>query len=113
VDEAAPRTVTIHVPGDDLGREAETSEEETPESPAQPAAKKRTRRGSRGGKNRRKHETATAAAVSENGGAPAEVAGPAEASQNGGPGEGPVEGQGEPEQEWGYVPMSEWADELD
>ena len=139
--EAAPepdpsRGVTIHVPGDDLGRDgaaAETVEEsrapepdaaqepttaegEAEESPApepdaaqepttaegeaeeSPKPKKKTRRGSRGGRNRKKK--------------------PAVASQNGA--ESVPEGEAAPEAEesttngeFDYVPMSEWADELE
>ena len=94
------RTVTIHVPADDLGREeleeaaqevAEAEEAaETSEDGAAPK-KKRTRRGSRGGRKRKK----PAAAASTNGAEP--------------------EAQAEepPAEDWGYVPMSEWGDELD
>jgi ribonuclease G len=117
------RAVTIHVPGEDLGRpessEPESSEPEAADEPvtagaeqdggevldepgrasaASPpahAAKKKTRRGTRGGRNRKK-KPATAA---QNG---------AEASS-----ETPPE---EPQSENGdfeYVPMSEWGDELE
>jgi ribonuclease G len=108
------RGVTIHVPGDDLGREgrAEAAEPVTPEpeaadepTPAEaeadeeaPKPKKKTRRGSRGGKNRKK-KPATAAT---NG---------AEASETS---EQPQE-EPEPQSTNGdfeYVPMSEWGDEL-
>ncbi len=143
---AAPRGVTIHVPGDDLGRDAgdaeaasseaaaaEPAAEGEPGAPSEngaAAAKKKTRRGSRGGKNRRKR---TAAATAGNGAGPAAESGP----------EAPVEAEdgpdalaaaaepepetltatpepeleeGEPEEaadeDWGYVPMSEWGDDL-
>ncbi|HEY3550883.1 MAG TPA: Rne/Rng family ribonuclease, partial [Gaiellaceae bacterium] len=129
------RAVTIHVPGDDLGRdgtvepveeapakaepeaETETADEPTtaegaqatqevldesgrgPEaSPPVPAAKKKTRRGSRGGRNRKKKPTAAAA------------------SQNGSDGaEKPVDVEESPSEnsDFDYVPMSEWADELE
>ena len=117
--EAAPepsRAVTIHVPGDDLGREGatETAEEAPapepeaaaepttteaePEAGEAPKAKKKTRRGSRGGRNRKKK--------------------PAGASQNGA--EAAAEGEAAPEAEesasngeFEYVPMSEWGDELE
>jgi len=118
------RGVTIHVPGDDLGRDgkAEPAEEapgepqaaEEPQATEEPQAeepttaegadeapkpaKKKTRRGSRGGKNRKKK--------------------PAAASQNGAEAAAEAEPAAEPEPapengEFDYVPMSEWADELD
>jgi ribonuclease G len=98
---AAPR---IHMPPADLGREpddepeaeAATAGEPGSEPDAEaPPAKKRTRRGSRGGRRRKK---------------PAEGAGTAEPSDNGGgPAETEPESAGEP---GGYVPMSEWLDDL-
>jgi ribonuclease G len=106
------RAVTIHVPGEDLGREgtaeaAEVSAAEpepeaadepaTAEDEATPKPKKKTRRGSRGGKNRKK-KPATAA---QNG---AEAAGDETA-----PEVEPASENGDFE----YVPMSEWADELE
>jgi hypothetical protein len=105
----ASRGVTIHVPGDDLGRDGKAEPEpveeapaepgpEVTEEPAAPAAKKKTRRGSRGGKNRKKKPAAT----SQNG---AEAAAEAEP---------PVEVEAPSENgDFDYVPMSEWADELD
>jgi ribonuclease G len=114
-----PRAVTIHVPGEDLGRpeaaeqaaaadEPATAEAEekpaaelTPAAEDAPKAKKKTRRGSRGGRNRKKK--------------------PATASQNGG--EANAERAEQPDQqpeqaasengEFEYVPMSQWADELE
>jgi hypothetical protein len=113
----AEKKVTIHLPSDDLGREDEVDEAgptvETPsENGAPGVAKKKTRRGSRGGKNRRKR-TAAAAAGSNGAGAeatetvstepaPVEAVAAEEPSTN-----------GAPEEDWGYVPMSEWVDELD
>jgi hypothetical protein len=115
--EQAEKKVTIHLPSDDLGREDEIDEAgptaETPsENGAPGVAKKKTRRGSRGGKNRRKR-TAAAAAGSNGAGAeametvstepaPVEAVAAEEPSTN-----------GAPEEDWGYVPMSEWVDELD
>jgi ribonuclease G len=109
------RGVTIHVPGEELGRdgkaelveeapaepEPEATEEPTAAeaaSPATPAAKKKTRRGSRGGKNRKKK--------------------PATATQNGAEAVADTEPapEAEPTSENGdfdYVPMSEWGDELE
>jgi ribonuclease G len=119
-----PRAVTIHVPGEDLGRDGtveaveEPPAEATPE--AEPAAedseeapkpKKKTRRGSRGGRNRKKKP----AAASQNGGdAPADTEEAPAAEQP----PADVEEAPEPEEpsdngEFEYVPMSEWADELD
>jgi ribonuclease G len=113
------RGVTIHVPGEELGRDGtvEPSEPEPePETPAPEAAdgpvtveaesgeeapkpKKKTRRGSRGGKNRKKKPATPAANGSEEPAQTAEAAPEAEpASTNG---------------DFEYVPMSEWADELD
>jgi ribonuclease G len=123
--EAKRAGTTIHVPGEDLGREGvveateqEISGQETPEPEAadEPAAteaaeadaeatpkpKKKTRRGSRGGRNRKKKP----AAASQNGAKAGEASDPQPEEQ---PQEQPAEGNGDFE----YVPMSEWADELD
>ncbi|HET8892485.1 MAG TPA: Rne/Rng family ribonuclease, partial [Gaiellaceae bacterium] len=81
-EETTP-TVTIHVPSEDLGSD----------NGAAPV-KKKTRRGSRGGKNRRKRTAAAAAAAAQNGDEPTGAPEPA------------------PEENWGYVPMSEWGDEF-
>jgi ribonuclease G len=103
-----PRAVTIHVPGEDLGREgavqpaiepASEAEQEAAEEPTTaeaeeaPKPKKKTRRGSRGGRNRKKKPAAANGAE-----ATQETAQAEEPSSNG---------------EFEYVPMSEWADELD
>jgi ribonuclease G len=112
IDEAAeePRAVTIHVPGEDLGRpEAEPAKEAPaePEAADEPTAaeaeeapkpKKKTRRGSRGGRNRKKKPAAAAQNGTE--------AGPEDEDA---PAEEPSSGNGEFE----YVPMAEWADELE
>jgi ribonuclease G len=147
------RAVTIHVPGDDLGRDGSDDEPAAPAVAGEPEAdaeaaasengatpaKKKTRRGSRGGKNRRKR---TAAAGATNGAEAAADEEPLEAE-----GEEPEaleephvaapEPEAEPEPElepelepvqaaapaaepaaddaeedWGYVPMSEWGDDL-
>jgi ribonuclease G len=105
-EEQPAKTVTIHLPPEDLGEEeAVEAEPEVPSdngdapAPAAPA-KKKTRRGSRGGKNRRKREAAAAAAET-NGGEEPEA--PREE-----PAEAPVE-----EEDWGYVPMSQWGDEFE
>jgi ribonuclease E len=111
------RAVTIHIPGDDLGREGAVEAAEEPLSQAEskpepvsevaeetPKPKKKTRRGSRGGRNRKKK--------------------PATAAQNGDEGatepEAPTEPESTPEAEslsdngdFEYVPMSEWADEIE
>ncbi len=150
------RVVTIHVPGDDLGR-AGADEEPAPQAaPGDPTvepeaeapsengaapAKKKTRRGSRGGKNRRKR---TAAAGATNGAEAAtdtepEALAEPEALEEPDALEEPQAAAPEPEPEvepepelepvqaavtadepapddtdedWGYVPMSEWGDDL-
>jgi ribonuclease G len=123
------KKVTIHLPADNLGRkdaeaapkpvdapEAAAAEEGPAEAPSENGAatpaKKKTRRGSRGGKNRRKRTAATATVGGANGAEPAiavvetvetvEPEAVEEPSTN-----------GAPEDDWGYVPMSEWVDELE
>jgi ribonuclease G len=105
----ASRGVTIHVPSDEFGRDpgdeddtaAEPAAGETPAGDGAAPAKKKTRRGSRGGKNRRKKPAGTAT-PSVNGDEP-------EAQ----PVEAPPEAEARSEDEdWGYVPMSEWGDEF-
>jgi ribonuclease G len=115
---AAPR---IHVPGADLGESeaeaageaAEAAEAPEPESAAAengdgPAApRKRTRRGTRGGRNRRKR--------AEDGAAPAEDGDEVEpvGAAASGAGSAPAGDESAPEREGsGYVPMSEWIDDL-
>jgi ribonuclease G len=111
-----PRAVTIHIPGEDLGREGTvepveepaaepepeaTEEPTTSEAEEAPKPKKKTRRGSRGGRNRKK-KPATASQNGSEAAAEAEepprVEEPEPSSDNG---------------EFEYVPMSEWADELE
>jgi ribonuclease G len=116
--------------------EAEATSEATVEAPSENGAtattpaKKKTRRGSRGGKNRRKRVAATG--PSANGAEPAtgetEAAEPEafepEFSDEPDAIEEPAailepeaveepSGNGTPEDDWGYVPMSEWVDELE
>jgi ribonuclease G len=109
----AAKKATIHLPPDDLGEEAAPEDGDG----SAPAVKKKTRRGSRGGKNRRKRE----AAAETNGAEPeAQAEEPAaeapEASTNGAepasPPE-PEEKKAEDEENWGYVPMSQWGDEFE
>ncbi|MGZ4334286.1 MAG: Rne/Rng family ribonuclease [Gaiellaceae bacterium] len=108
-DETAeePRAVTIHVPGEDLGR-PEAAEETaaepkaadepvTAEAEEAPKPKKKTRRGSRGGRNRKK-KPATAATNGAEAAAGSEETPEEPTSTNG---------------EFEYVPMAEWVDELD
>ena len=121
--------VTIHVPSADFGREGEAganadtpegaaAETETPsENGAAAVEKKKTRRGSRGGKNRRKPAAAGAgpngdepAALTEPGSAETGHAEPATVEPE--PVEEPAT-NGAPDEDWGYVPMSEWVDELE
>jgi len=109
--------VTIHVPGEELGRDGDAgpaeeapAEQSEPEAAREPTAAeaeadempkpKKTRRGSRGGRNRKKKTTA----ASENGDQPAAEAREADEARPESP-----SGNGEFE----YVPMSEWADELE
>jgi ribonuclease G len=112
----AEKKVTIHLPSNDLGREDEAEDEagatvETPSENGAAGVAKKTRRGSRGGKNRRKR---TAAAAASNGAESAETVStePEPASAEAVPAEEPST-NGAPEEDWGYVPMSEWVDELD
>jgi ribonuclease G len=105
------RAVTIHVPGDDLGREGSSDPEETTVEPETegseesttaegaeaPKPKKKTRRGSRGGRNRKKKP-----AAGTNG---TQAAATADAAPE--PEESAANGDFE------YVPMAEWADELE
>jgi len=135
------KPTTIHLPPDELGApkpsedapaaptEEPVSETETPETPETPEApsengaeprKKKTRRGSRGGKNRRKKPATAVAAVSENGSEPepdAELAAMTELEPMAEPEpvlepEPEAEKSAAQEDEWGYVPMSEWGDEF-
>jgi ribonuclease G len=111
------KKVTIHLPGDELGREDEAvaAVAEIPsENGAAVAAKKKTRRGSRGGKNRRKPGTGVAQSngTESNGTEPVEIAAEPESSEPAEPVEKPVT-NGAPDDDWGYVPMSEWVDELE
>ena len=100
----------IHVPDSSLGEpEPEVAvaepQEEAEESPteaapsedgAEPAKpKKKTRRGTRGGRNRRKKPAAT------------DTNGPPEAEA------GETESTAATQETWDYVPMSEWADEVE
>ena len=89
-----------------------SGEQRSPSADGDGAPKKR-RRGSRGGRNRKKK---TAAASSENGDEPAVEESVEEPAEE--PAEESVEepsGQSEPaaQEDFGYVPMSEWADDLD
>ncbi|HEX6788122.1 MAG TPA: Rne/Rng family ribonuclease [Gaiellaceae bacterium] len=112
--EQAEKKVTIHLPADDLGERPAAAEEDAepvaePEAVEEPSengdapapAKKKTRRGTRGGKNRRKR---AAAAADTNGSEPAAEA--AAASEE-------PSANGAPEDDWSYVPMSEWGDEFE
>jgi ribonuclease G len=105
------RAVTIHVPGDELGRDgavesAEVAAAEPEPEPAEepttadageaaPKPKNKTRRGSRGGRNRKKKP-----AAATNGADVSSAAAPAEEAQS-------------PNGDFDYVPMSEWLDEID
>ncbi|MGZ4354786.1 MAG: ribonuclease E/G, partial [Gaiellaceae bacterium] len=125
----APRTVTIHLPGDELGRDpAENGAAASGDATAPP--KKRTRRGSRGGKKRRKPAAAAVNGAEPAGEAEPELVADAEPEAESVPELEPVAVAAEPvaavveaaeepvadEQpesgDWGYVPMSEWGDDL-
>jgi ribonuclease G len=105
---AATATTTIHLPPEDLGEPAEASAPapaaDNGDAPAAAPAKKKTRRGSRGGRNRRK-KTADATSASSNGAEPG-----AEPELEPEP---VAETSATQEEEWGYVPMSEWGDEFE
>ena len=135
------KPTTIHLPPDELGApkaaeeplpaaaEAEpVSDTEAPETPEKPEAseapsengaeprKKKTRRGSRGGKNRRKKPAGAVAAASGNGSEPEPAAEPETEPEAHEPvlqPEPAAEVTATQEEEWGYVPMSEWGDEID
>jgi ribonuclease G len=99
--------VTIHLPDEELGREEEGEEGEGEAA----TPKKRTRRGSRGGRRRRKPVAAEGAEPAADGDEPAaEEAKPEPAAE----GEAePGEASNGRDEEWGYVPMSEWLDEIE
>jgi ribonuclease G len=123
-------TEEVEAPALAEGEAAPSEEDGAATNGAQPA-KKKTRRGSRGGKNRRKR-TATAAGangaeavadeaedapddapeeelVSENGSEPTIPESTAPEAVD----EAPEEAaESEPNEDWGYVPMSEWGDEF-
>ena len=107
-DEAqAPR---IHVPAEELGREDEAAEGEpapdvAPETAGEePKPKKKTRRGTRGGRRRRKKTAAAADGVAAGSASEPDAAGDdgQAADEN-----GRVE-----REDWEYVPMAQWEDEL-
>jgi ribonuclease G len=86
----------IHVPDRELGDEPEVEPEGGSTNDAaegEPKPKKRTRRGTRGGRNRKRKTTA--AASSDGKELPPDA------------GAGPAN-----EEDWAYVPMSEWADDV-
>jgi ribonuclease G len=120
----APRTVTIHVPGDELGRDP-VEDGAAPGDGTAPL-KKRTRRGSRGGKKRHKPAGAAVNGTEPAAEAEPELVGDAEPEAESVPepepepvavvveaAEEPVAAEQPESGEWGYVPMSEWGDELD
>jgi len=94
--------VAVHFAESEAADEPTTAEAGA-EAEEAPKPKKKTRRGSRGGRNRKKK----APAASQNGAEPAVEAQEAEARQ-----EEPSSGDGG-DGEFDYVPMSEWADELE
>jgi hypothetical protein len=132
------RTVTIHVPGDEIGRDGmqpvETAEVAASEVAAsevaveesttdadgvgggEPKPKKKTRRGTRGGRKRRKPATTAMNGDGGDGAGPeAEAPGEEEpAPEEPRPTEvpEPVSSNGASD-DWEYVPMSEWLDEIE
>jgi ribonuclease G len=94
---AAPAAAKIHVPDPDLGEPEPVAEEPVAAEPSAdgdgtvaeeaPKPKKKTRRGTRGGRNRKKKTASAPAAV---------TAAPEEESP----------------ENWDYVPMSEWGDDI-
>jgi ribonuclease E len=111
------KTVTIHLPPEDLGEDEADAPSENGDGP-ESAARKKTRRGSRGGKNRRKRTAAAAAAA--NGDEPAVEVEEAPEPFESEPAESepaesePVESESADEAtDWGYVPMSQWGDEFE
>ncbi|HZD86747.1 MAG TPA: Rne/Rng family ribonuclease [Gaiellaceae bacterium] len=117
------RAVTIHVPGEELGREGaveaaeepaaepQAAEEPAEEAGAAPKPKKKTRRGSRGGRKRKK----AGAAAAQNGDSP-EGSEPQEAPASQEvpePQEAGASANGDSDGDFDYVPMSEWLDEID
>jgi len=126
----ADKTVTIHLPDDDLGRKPKPKVEEQPaateeesaetEEPAAegeavdgdeaPAPKKKTRRGSRGGRNRKKKPVGATNGSEPESEAEAETDEPEQAPE---PEPAPELEPESPNGDWEYVPMSEWVDEID
>jgi ribonuclease G len=98
-------------PEGDEGQAADAAELEHANDGEPPKPKKRTRRGSRGGRSRRR-KTATPAAGAEND--PAEGAEPADRADAAvAMAEPEPAGDGDAPAGDGYVPMSEWIDELE
>ena len=97
--EANGEAPKIHVPDRELG-DAQADEEPAPPAEstdgveAAPKAKTKARRGTRGGRNRKRKTAATAVPDGEESSAGATEPEPAN------------------EEDWGYVPMSEWADDV-
>ena len=131
--EPKPRTSgpRIHVPSDDLSREAPSEDGATPPEPTESEgetpegetpAKKRTRRGSRGGRGRKKKPAA--AEASTNGDVPAaaepetesESAVAVEVEVEVAPAVEELPGQESSDggdDEWGYTPMAEWGEDFE
>jgi ribonuclease G len=124
---AAAPVARIHVPDETLGRKEPTDEAEPVPEPAQAEAeaaepseqaaageatpKKRTRRGTRGGRGRRKKPAEADAAQESNGDAVAAAAAaePPRGSPDDDRDAAPAR---DGEEEWGYVPMSEWGSDF-
>jgi len=85
---APPVEAKIHVPDPELGQEDAAEEAPSEDGAEEPKPKKKTRRGTRGGRNRKK---TTAAGVAATATAPP---------------------KDEQQENWDYVPMSEWGDDI-
>jgi ribonuclease G len=123
-EKPAAKAVRNHLPPEDLGEEEAAAPSENGDAPAAAATKKRTRRGSRGGKNRRKREAGAATTNGAEPGEPAEELGeepepeaaepeaaePAAAEPE--PAAPESETEPDSDEEWGYVPMSQWGDDF-
>jgi ribonuclease G len=130
----AEKSVTIHLPDDDLGRKPKVEEEapagteeptavttdpaaetEAVDGTELPAPARKTRRGSRGGRNRKKKPAAATNGSEPDADVdPADVK-PADVESPDVEAEGETELKPEPASsngDWDYVPMSEWDDEI-
>jgi ribonuclease G len=85
---APPVEAKIHVPDPELGQEDAAEEAPSEDGAEEPKPKKKTRRGTRGGRNRKKTTAAGVAATAT------------------------AQPKDEQQENWDYVPMSEWGDDI-